>query len=66
DKVELRGMLDSGSMATTLSAEVLPQLGDAGVLDQDILSSSDIVLVGCGGKQTTPDGVCNLKLEVYG
>lgn len=66
DKVELRGMLDSGSMATTLSAEVLPQLGDAGVLDRDILSSSDIVLVGCGGKQTTPDGVCNLKLEVYG
>lgn len=66
DKVELQGMLDSGSMATTLSAEVVPQLGDAGVLDQDILSSSDIVLVGCGGKQTTPDGMCNLKLEVYG
>lgn len=66
NKVELQGMLDSGSMATTLSAGVLPQLRDAGVLDQDILCSSDIVLVGCGGKQTTPDGVCNLKLEVYG
>lgn len=61
DRVELQGMLDSGSMATTLSADVVPQLRDAGVLDQDILSSSDIVLVGCGGKQTSPDGVINLK-----
>lgn len=26
DKVRLRGMLDSGSMATTLSADVVPQL----------------------------------------
>ncbi len=66
DKVEVQGMLDSGSMATTLSADVVPQLRDTGVLDQDILSSSDIVLVGCGGKQTSPDGVINLKLEVYG
>lgn len=66
DRVELQGMLDIGSMATTLIADVVPQLRDAGVLDQDILSSSDIVLVGYGGKQTRPDGVINLKLEVYG
>lgn len=61
DRIELHGMLDSGSMATTPSADVLPQLRDAGVLVRDVL-----VLVGCGGKQTSPDGVLNLKLEVFG
>lgn len=45
DKVCLRGMLDSGSMATTLSADVVPQLREAGVLDQELFSMSDIVLV---------------------
>ncbi len=66
DKSELQGMLGSGSTVTTLSADVVPQLRDAGVLYMEILSSSDIVLVGCGGKQSSPDGVINLKLEVYG
>ncbi|KAG1933867.1 interleukin-1 receptor accessory protein-like 1-A [Pimephales promelas] len=59
-------MLDSGSMATTLSADMVPQLLEAGVLDQEISSPSDIVLVGCGGKQTCPEGMCDLKMEVYG
>lgn len=66
DKVCLKGMLDSGSMATTLSANVVPQLREAGVLDQELFPPSDIVLVGCGGKQTSPEGVCHLKLDVYG
>ncbi|KAL1277422.1 hypothetical protein QQF64_024095 [Cirrhinus molitorella] len=47
-------MLDSGSMATTLSAAVVPQLREAGVLDQELVPPSDIILVGCGGKQTCP------------
>lgn len=63
DKVELQGMLDS-PMATTLRVDVVPQLRYAGVLNQDILSSSDIVLVSCGGKQTSPDGV--IMLQGYG
>lgn len=66
DKVRLRGMLDSGSMATTLSADMVPQLLEAGVLDQELFSPSDIVLVGCGGKQTCPESMCDLKIEVYG
>lgn len=65
DKVCLRGMLDSGSMATTLSADVVPQLREAGVLDQELFPPSNIVLVGCDGKQTSPEGLCDLKLEVY-
>lgn len=59
-------MLDSGSMATTLSADVVPQLREAGILNQELVPKSDIVLVGCGGKQTSPEGMCDLKLEVYG
>lgn len=66
DKICLRGMLDSGSMATTLSADVVPQLRAAGVLDQELFAPSDIILVGCGGKQTCPEGICNLELKVYG
>lgn len=62
DKVCLHGMLDSGSMATTLTASVVPQLREAGVLDHELFPPSDIVLVGCGGKQTSPEGMCELKL----
>ncbi|KAL7851923.1 hypothetical protein SRHO_G00177080 [Serrasalmus rhombeus] len=66
DKFEIQGMLDSGSMATTLCADIVPQLRDAGIVDEDFLSPSDVILVGCGGKQTKPEGICNLKLELYG
>lgn len=66
DKVELKGMLDTGSMATTISAAVIPMLKQAGVFTDDMLVPADIILVGCGGKQTSPLGLCDLKLEVYG
>ena len=65
-KVELKGMLDTGSMATTLSADVVPRLREAGVLPGESPVPVDIVLVGCGGKQTSPLGVCNLAIEMYG
>ncbi|KAJ8349270.1 hypothetical protein SKAU_G00244000 [Synaphobranchus kaupii] len=66
DRVELKGMLDTGSMATTLSADAVPCLREAGVVAGEFLSPADVVLVGCGGKQTSPLGQCDLKLEVYG
>lgn len=66
DSLELQGMLDSGSMATTLSAEVVPRLKEAGLVSNDFLAPSNVVLVGCGGKQTSPIGMCELNLEVYG
>lgn len=66
DKVELKGMMDTGSMATTISADMIPMLKQAGVMSEDMLTPADIVLVGCGGKQTSPLGLCDLKLEVYG
>ncbi|XP_041926157.1 uncharacterized protein LOC121689966 [Alosa sapidissima] len=65
-KVELKGMLDTGSMATTLSADAVPRLKEAGVLPGEFPVPVDIVLVGCGGKQTSPLGVCDLAIEMYG
>ncbi len=66
DKVELKGMMDTGSMATTISTDIIPMLKQAGVMTEGMLAPADIVLVGCGGKQTSPLGLCDLKLEVYG
>lgn len=45
--VELQGMLDSGSMATTLRADVIPQLKKPGVFHDDHLTPSEVILVGC-------------------
>lgn len=66
DKVELKGMLDSGSMATTLRADIVPRLREAGVVEGNFLAPSDIILVGCGGKQTSPVGMCDLNIQLYG
>ncbi|KAJ8364814.1 hypothetical protein SKAU_G00136450 [Synaphobranchus kaupii] len=41
-------MLDTGSMATTVSADAVPCLREAGVVTGEFLSPADIVLVGCG------------------
>lgn len=49
-KVELKGMLDTGLMATTISADTMPMLKQASIMTDDMLASIDIVLVGCGGK----------------
>lgn len=64
--VGVRALLDSGSMACTLSYGVLPVLVRAGVLQSPALSPVDVVLVGCGGSRTNPLGMCELKMEVYG
>jgi hypothetical protein len=65
-EVEMRAMLDSGSMACTLSSRVLPELLHAGVLKSPSLSPTEVVLVGCGGLKMRPLGVCELEMEVYG
>uniref|UniRef100_A0A9J7XGM7 ribonuclease H n=1 Tax=Cyprinus carpio carpio TaxID=630221 RepID=A0A9J7XGM7_CYPCA len=66
DKVELKGMVDSGSMACTMSEGAEALLKAAGVLLEEPESAERIVLVGCGGKQTRPKGVYDLTLSVYG
>lgn len=60
DTVLLRGMLDSGSMACTMSAQTLSRLKDAKVLTSTLLT-----LIGCGGQSTSPLGVCDVQMKVY-
>lgn len=66
EKVEAKGMLDSGSMACTMSSKILPQLLSTGVLSNLSFAPTDVVLVGCGGTRTNPLGVCELDMDVYG
>ncbi|XP_055717354.1 uncharacterized protein LOC129810649 [Salvelinus fontinalis] len=66
DVIEVSAMIDSGSMACTLSSTVVPRLEKAGVLKSGSLSPTEVVLVGCGGLKTKPVGVCELNLSVYG
>ncbi len=65
-KVEARAMLDTGSMACTMSSKILSKLLSTGVLSNLSLAPTDVVLVGCGGTRTNPLGVCELDLNVYG
>lgn len=46
DVVEVSTMIDSGSMACTLSSMVVLRLD---VLKSDSLSPTEVVMVGCGG-----------------
>ncbi len=66
EKVTLGAMLDSGSMACTLSDTAEMKLRKAGVVDSSSELSTDVVLVGCGGLHVKPKSVFNLTMEVYG
>lgn len=52
-KAEAKAMLDTGSMACTMSSKILPQLLSSGVSNLS-LAPKDVVLVGCGGTRTNP------------
>ena len=66
DIIEVKGMIDSGSMACMLSSAMVPRLQGAGVLTSEALFPVDVVLVGCGGMKTRTVGACELVLMVYG
>ncbi|KAL1268831.1 hypothetical protein QQF64_034194 [Cirrhinus molitorella] len=66
DKISSEGDAGQWLHGNYFACAVVPQLREAGVLDQELVPPSDIILVGCGGKQTCPVGMCDLKLEVYG
>ncbi|XP_061740923.1 uncharacterized protein LOC133541492 [Nerophis ophidion] len=65
DAVELRAMLDSGSMACSLSSRVLPLLEQANVLSSDLISPTSVILIGCGGSKIRPVGVCELQMTIF-
>lgn len=51
---------------TTVSADAVPRLREAGVLPGESLAPDDIVLIECGGKQTNPPVVCEMAIKMYG
>ncbi len=66
DTVKLRAMLDSGSAACSLSFHVLSLLEQANVVSPDSISPTSVVLISCGGSRTSPVGVCELQMRVFG
>ncbi len=61
----LKALIDSGSMACTISKSAEESLLKSNP-DMTSQSAQDIVIVGCGGHQVTPTAVYDLKATVYG
>ena len=62
-KETLLGMLDSGSMSSTISNTYVERLQ---AFYHKRQSEENIVLIGCGGQLTQPAGIYDLELELYG
>lgn len=59
-------MLDSGSMACSISEHAVEKLSYAGVLPGKQHPDENIILIGCGGMQTQPEGFYDLEMQLYG
>lgn len=66
NKYQLRGMLDSGSMACTFSEEVEKRMLDESILSVPKQMDEEVVLVGCGEKLPKPKCIYEVELKVYG
>ncbi|KAI2646029.1 Methylcytosine dioxygenase TET1 [Labeo rohita] len=53
-------------MACTISKNAVEKIGSAGVLPVKKRSEENIVLVGCGGQQTQPEGFYDLEIQFFG
>ncbi len=62
----VNAMLDTGSMACSVSEDLEQKLIAAGALNSDVQQNLDIVLIGCGGKRVYPKRLRDLQFEVYG
>ncbi len=65
DAVPLRALLDSGSMACTISEVAVSRLLDAGLTLDPCEMQANVMLVGCGGVQVVPKCMYQLKMRVY-
>lgn len=63
---EMKGMLDSGSIAFTFSEEAVERMLTEKVLPERELMTQEVVLVGCGGKLTKPKCIYKVELKIYG
>jgi hypothetical protein len=66
DAVKLSAMLDSGSMACSINEAAETKLREAGVVTAHNQFSSNVVLVGCGGRRVKPKSSIDVEMEVYG
>jgi hypothetical protein len=64
--VQLRGMWDSGSMVCSISEEAVEKLRCTDVLPEKQYPEENIVLIGCGGLRTQPEGFYDLEMQLYG
>ena len=64
--VTLNAMMDSGSMACTINEDAKTKLSEAGVITVHDQFSTDVVLIGCGGRRVSPESAVHLNMEVYG
>ncbi|XP_054609775.1 uncharacterized protein LOC129168481 [Dunckerocampus dactyliophorus] len=63
---QVQGMIDSGSMACTLSEQAeLKMLGE-NVLSRPIPLTQEVVLMGCGGTLTKPKCMYEVQMKLYG
>jgi len=63
DKFQMMGMLDSGSMACTFSEAVESRMLSEDVLPKPTPLSQEIMLIGCGGKETKPKCMYEVELK---
>lgn len=64
--VQLQGLLDSGSMACTISEVAEQRLLSENILTQQQETTQHIVLVGCGGVQVSPKCMYDMELGLHG
>lgn len=63
---QVQGMLDSGSMACTLSEKAEQKMLSDSLLTTPIPLTQEIVLVGCGGTQSKVKCMYKVKMKIYG
>lgn len=62
----MQGMLDSGSMACTLSEQAEQSMLSENTLPEPTPLPQEIVLVGCGGTLTKPKCMYEVEMKLYG
>lgn len=63
---QVQGMLDSGSMACTLSEQAELKMLNENILSEPIPLTQEIVLIGCGGTQSKPKCMYEMEMKLYG
>ena len=61
----LRALVDSGSMACTVSETADSKLSQS-IQNIEKRSAEDFIIVGCGGHPVTPSAIYDLTVSVYG